>query len=175
VARDVHSRLVDLGITPVYAVPGALLRQGAEVYGAIAASGAEFLNHGDSEHARYVPETNTYESFFFYDELPVEVALKDVVDGDRAVREAIGVQPTGFRTPHFGSFQKRAQLAVLYRTLRALGYAYSTSTSPLHGFRHGPWRTVAGITEIPVTGCPRWPMGILATFGFRYAPGRRFT
>ena len=44
VARDVHARLVDMGITAVYAVPGELLQAGEKTYGRIAEQGAEFIN-----------------------------------------------------------------------------------------------------------------------------------
>src|SRR2546422_1123435 len=46
VAERVHRQLHDIGITPVYAVPGELLERGATVYRAIADLGAEFINHG---------------------------------------------------------------------------------------------------------------------------------
>src|SRR5262245_39007605 len=40
-ASDVHGRLMDLGICPAYAVPGELLKKGAQTYRQIAATGAE--------------------------------------------------------------------------------------------------------------------------------------
>src|SRR5712691_4605744 len=53
VAWDLNSRLLDMGIKPVYAVPGELLQEGEKVYRRIAETGAEFLNHGYTKHARF--------------------------------------------------------------------------------------------------------------------------
>ena len=57
VAESVHIRLQNIGVTPVYAVPGALLRKGAKVYKKIHESGAEFINHGGRAHT-YFNEKN---------------------------------------------------------------------------------------------------------------------
>lgn len=173
VGPGVHERLQSLGITPVYAVPGELLERGADVYRAFAASGSELVNHGYVEHTRLEAD-GTYRSFFFYDELPRATVRDDVVRGHAAVTEVAGAPPKGFRTPHFGSFQSDDDLRFLHGVLAELGYEYSTSSSPIVAFRHGPVTSRWGIAEIPVTGCPTMPLGILDSFGFRFAPGRRF-
>ncbi len=152
VAAAVHARMRALGIVPAYAVPGELLAEGADVYRAIAADGAEFLNHGYRRHTYFDEAAGRHRSCFFYDQQTEGVVEEDIVKGDHAVREVIGVAPRGFRTPHFGSFQEQRHLRLLHRTLHRLGYRYSSSTSPFFGLRYGPVFERDGIAEIPVSG-----------------------
>lgn len=173
VAGDVHQRLGNIGIKPVYAVPGALLERGADVYRAIADTGSEFINHGYAEHCHYDDGLGVYESSFFYDQLPREIVRQDILRGDAALRTVLGVQPRGFRTPHFGTFQTRAELNFLYEILTELDYEFSSSTTPYVGLRWGPVLQRSGLIEIPVTGCPDDPIQILDSWSFRFNPGRR--
>ncbi len=175
VVWDVHSRLADIGITPVYAVPGRLLEKGEKVYRRIADCDAEFINHGYAEHASFDESRNQYESFYFYDQLPRESVREDIVNGDKALREVLGIDPRGFRTPHFGTFQKEKELHFLHGVLKDLGYAFSTSTVPFFSLRYGPVFDRYGLPELPVSGCPDRPMMTLDSWSFRYAPGKAFT
>lgn len=173
VVAGVHGRLAALGVRPVYAVPGELLERGAEVYRPLAEQGAEFLNHGYREHTRFDAASGRYTSTFFYDEEPRAAVRRDVLEGDRAVRDVLAVAPRGFRAPHFGTFQRPAELRFLHGVLRELGYAYSSSTMPLYGFRHGPAFARFGLWELPVTGLASAPLSILDSYGFYAQPGRR--
>ena len=174
VVTDVHERLRAVGITPTYAVPGSLLELGTDVYRAIAAEGAEFVNHGWAEHCELDADTRTYTSSYFYDELPRDVVADDVRRGHAAVSEILGRPPTGFRTPHFGTFSRRRDVAWLHELLVGLGYRYSSSTMPLQGLVRGPlWLGTGGIVEIPVSGSPVAPHRVLDTWSYRFAPGRR--
>lgn len=161
VVRDVHNRLADIGVTPVYAVPGQLLEAGAEVYRDIADQGAEFINHGYFEHSHLSADEMIYESSYFYDELTPEKIREDILLGDKAVKDIIGTAPKGFRTPHFGTFQSKTDLAFLHDVLTELGYNFSTSTAPSAGIKWGPASKRFGLTEFPVTGCPSAPFRIL--------------
>jgi peptidoglycan/xylan/chitin deacetylase (PgdA/CDA1 family) len=172
VVPEVHERLGALGITPSYAVPGELLRRGAHVYEPLAATGVEFINHGDRSHCHYDPVTRTYVSSFFYDQLPPEVVEGDIRGGDRAVHEVTGTRPTGFRTPHFGSFQRPRHRRLLQRVLRTLGYRYSSSTTPLRGLLLGPAHRFGPLVELPVSGTPDRPRRVLDSWSFRFAPDR---
>ena len=168
----VHDRLVSAGVTPAYAVPGDLLRVGSEVYGAIARSGAEMLNHGDARHCR-IAEDGSYESWFFYDQLGLDVVEADIRGGHQAHLDVFGVAPVGFRVPHFGTFQGRAHRAVLARVLGDLGYRYSSSGMPHRGWLAGPVHREGGLWELPVTGRRDAPLAVLDSWSFRFAPGRR--
>lgn len=173
VVEEVHTKLLDRGIMTIYAVPGELLEKGSATYGRVAASGAEFLNHGHRQHTRFDETTAEYRSFFFYDRLPPEVIQADIEKGHESVKLVLGRTPKGFRTPHFGSFQKAAQLSRLHSLLAPMGYRFSTSTMPGKAIWDGPASQRYGLYEIPVTGCRDWPLRILDSWSFRFAPGRR--
>jgi hypothetical protein len=175
VAADVHDRLRALGVRPTYAVAGELLEHGAEVWQAIAADGAEFLNHGGRAHARWDAASGTVESTFFYDQASAAEVVADVDAGDAAVRSVLDVAPRGFRTPHFGTFQRRDDLRALHAHLRSLGYRYSTSTLPAWGYRSGPVVRAFALPELPVTGFPSRPLQPLDTWACFAAPDRVLT
>lgn len=175
VAWDVHERLLRLGICASYAVPGALLQEGAGVYRRIAATGAEFLNHGGRSHTYFDTERGEYRSNFFYDQQPRDVLKQDIEEGNRIVTEVIGKKPAGYRTPHFGTFQRPEQLLFLHGVLRDLQYSYSTSTTPLAGLRYGPAFRRYGLMEFPVSGQGSDPLSILDSWGCFRAPDRTLT
>jgi hypothetical protein len=172
VAPGIHARLAGMGVTPVYAVPGELLVKGAGEYGPLAESGSEFLNHGGKEHARYDEGSGVGVSTLFYDDIGLDAVREDVEYGHRLVTEVVGREPTGFRTPHFGTFQDPDQLRFLHDVLRELGYRFSTSTMPGWSLRHGPVFDRFGLPELPVTGVPGRPFEILDSWNFFAAPDR---
>lgn len=171
-AWEVHGRLMDMGLCPAYAVPGELLEKGANVYRQIAATGAEFLNHGHRWHMYLDKATESYMSCYFYDELTPEAIEEDVAGGDKDVTKIIGTKPAGFRTPHFGTFQTETQLRFLHRMLARFGYVYSTSTTPGFGLCYGPVFRRYGLIEIPVSGRGDKPFDILNSWSCFAAPGR---
>lgn len=173
VVWDVHSRLADMGVQPVYAVAGDLLRAGESVYTRIRETGAQFINHGNRKHTYFDKALGRHASCFFYDEETREDVRADIIGGDDSLRAVLGVEPTGYRTPHFGTFQRREQLVFLHGVLRELGYRFSTSTSPLYGFRHGAIFDAFGLPEIPVSGCATMPLRILDTWACFAAPDRQ--
>lgn len=170
VVAEVHERMRRLGIVPAYAVPGALLERGNAVYASIAASGAEFLNHGYQEHCSFDAVRHTYESSYFYDTLAPSAVEADIRAGHDAVVAVTGTTPSGFRAPHFGTFQRRSQRRFLHRILRSMDYRYSSSTMPLFGAVRGPIVLEDGILELPVSGCPDKPRRVLDSWSFRFAP-----
>lgn len=175
VVESVHRRLADLGICPSYAVPGQLLELGSSAYRAIAATGAEFINHGYLSHTDYLPETRGYVSTLFYDQISPDEVVTDIRRGHQACEDVLGVIPEGFRTPHFGTYQRAAHLDQLYSTLADLGYRYSSSTTPASALWKGAVHHAGnGIIEIPVSGCFDFPMRILDSWGFRFSPTRTF-
>ncbi len=167
VVEAVHAELGRRGIRPVYAVPGELLERGRETYGRIASTGAEFMNHGWAEHTRLDRATGIYDSFLFYDRQSRAWVAEDIRRGHQSVSEIAGRAPAGFRTPHFGSFQKREELEFLHGELKKHGYIYSTSTVPFWGLRYGPVFDHLGIREVPVSGTFDRPLDILDTWTHR--------
>jgi len=172
VAWDLHQRLLEMGICPVYAVPGELLKQGEMVYRRIADTGAEFINHGYKSHTYYNQVTREYASCFFYDKLLPEQVEKDILDGDLALKEILGIEAKGFRAPHFGTLKGVNQLTEIHGYLKKLNYIYSTSTEPYYAFRYGPVFKWLGLNEIPVSGTWSRPLQILDSWGYFAAPDR---
>lgn len=170
----VHNRLKGLGVTPAYAVPGELLNKGKRVYRQIVEAGGEFINHGYRDHTYFDNARGRYASCFFYDQLPLETVREDIVQGDRNLRATLGVAPKGFRAPHFGTFQKPAQLRFQHSVLQDLGYSFSTSTLPLYAYRFGPAFRDFGVWELPVSGMGSMPLRILDSWSCFAAPNRRF-
>jgi hypothetical protein len=172
IAWEVHERLLGLGICASYAVPGALLQQGSDTYRRIAATGAEFLNHGGRSHTYFDTERGEHRSNFFYDQQSRDILKRDIEEGDRIVTEVIGRKPVGYRTPHFGTFQRPDQLRFLHEVLLELRYTYSSSTTPFAGLRYGPAFTRFGLMEFPVSGQGSNPLSILDSWGCFRAPDR---
>jgi len=175
VSWDVHSRLIDMGVKPVYAVPGELLEKGKMVYRRILESGGEFINHGYKQHTYFDSSEGRHRSCFFYNELPLKQIREDMIQGDICLKETMGVEALGFRTPHFGTFQKANQLRFIHSVLQDLRYRFSTSTVPLYAFRYGPIFSAFGELELPVNGMARSPLKILDSWGCFVAPNRNMT
>jgi len=169
---DVHSKLMDIGITPVYAVPGAILKKGEKIYQAIKETGAEFINHGGREHTYFDAEKNRHASCFFYDQQDFVDLKEDILLGHRLLSDILGVKAKGWRTPHFGTFQKPEHTKFLYALLQELNYSFSSSTSPMAAYRNGPVYTVNNLVEIPVTGIFTQPFNIMDTWAYFGAPAR---
>lgn len=172
VALVVHSKLQDVGITPVYAVPGEFLEKGETVYKNIFESGAEFINHGGRSHTYFDTIYNRHASCFFYHEQSCEILREDIVQGHRKLQNVLGFTPKGWRTPHFGTFQNKENLNFLYSVLQELKYDFSTSTVPGMAYRYGPIYKKNGLIEIPVTGIFSEPFNIMDTWAYFAAPYR---
>ncbi len=172
VVEDLHRRLIDIGVHPVYAVPGQLLQKGEKVYQRIHANGGEFINHGFVEHTYFDEDKQRQASCFFYDQVSAEQVAEDVFEADKCLRDVMGIVPRGFRTPHFGTFQRPGNLSYLHGLLKQLNYVFSTSTNPYFAFRYGPLASVNGIIEIPVSGFGSSPLTILDSWACFAAPDR---
>lgn len=172
VAFDVHQKLQDVGITPVYAVPGELLKKGEKVYRKIHETGSEFINHGGREHTYFDQEHQRHASCFFYDKQSQENLKEDILLGHQTLKDVLGITAKGWRTPHFGTFQKPEHLDFLYSVLNEHGYQFSTSTSPDAAYQHGPLYKKNDIIEIPVTGIFSEPFNIMDTWAYFAAPDR---
>lgn len=175
VVEEVHNRMVHRGVRPIYAVPGATLEEAPDAYRRLANKEAVFLNHGYSPHAYWDEHAARYLPRWFYDRLTREEIRSDVEAGHRVVERIVGKPPTGFRTPHFGTFQRRSDLLFLHSVLKQLRYEFSSSTVPLYGFWYGPLFTRFGLPEFPVTGTATRPMQILDSWSFFAAPERSFS
>lgn len=172
VAWDLHAKLQDMGITPVYAVPGELLKKGEDVYRKIHETGAEFINHGGRTHTYFDVEKQRHVSSFFYDQQSYDVLREDIFLGHQTLQNVLGITAKGWRTPHFGTFQHSEHLQFLYGELQKLNYDFSTSTSPAMAYCNGFVYKRDGIIEIPVTGIYSEPLNIMDTWAYFAAPDR---
>ena len=162
---DVDRDLISRGIARGYAVPGVQLEKGAAAWRAAADRGAEFLNHGGRAHAEF--RDGRYWPMTFYEKLSEAEVVADIELGDRLVRQIIGQAPEGFRAPHFGSFQGRDQLDLIYRTVRGLGYRYCSTTIPATALAAGPIVNVGdGLIELPTMGSYRYPTTLLDSWTY---------
>jgi hypothetical protein len=162
---DLDRDLVARGIARGYAVPGVQLEKGAQAWRAAADRGAEFLNHGGRAHAEF--RDGRYWPITFYEKLTEAEVVADIELGDRLVRQIIGRAPEGFRGPHFGSFQERHQLDLIYRTVRGLGYRYCSTTIPATALAGGPIVDVGGgLAELPTMGSYRYPTTLLDSWTY---------
>lgn len=175
VAEVLHRRMLEMGVQPVYAVPGELLLAGEHVYRGIAATGGEFINHGGRSHAAVDPGTGDVVSTLFYDTLAKSAVVEDIEAGHRLIRDVLDLEAVGFRTPHLATFQRPAQLRFLHQTLQRLRYRFSTSTMPFWSYRHGPKFSKFGLVEFPVSGMVSAPMQALDTWTCFAEPNRKLT
>ena len=177
VVESVHSRIREMGIQPVYAVPGELLREGSAVYKEIMRDGSEFINHGGRRHTFFNTALQREESCFFYDQQSSADREEDVRLGHKLVLEVLGVEPTGFRTPHFGTFSKVEDLKWLHELLVKMEYRYSSSATPFWGDKCGPkYLSSAGqLIEFPISGGFGRPLTILDSWRAFGAPNRSMT
>jgi hypothetical protein len=173
-ALSVQEKLARLEVPAVFAVPGVLLTKSPDIYRQIASAGGEFINHGFHDHTHFDKTLGRYVSIWFYNDLPFDRIRTDIIEGDRAIRETLGVTPMGFRAPHFGTFQKPAQLHFQHEVLTELGYRFSTSTLPIYAYRFGPAFRQFGLIELPLSGMGSMPLRILDSWTCFDAPGRRF-
>ncbi len=167
-AQQIDGWLRPLGIKATYAVPGAQLQEGAEVYRKLAETGSDFINHGARAHAEW--REGRYWSVTFYDEMSPEEVVGDIERGHEIFCRILGRAPVGFRAPHFGSFQAPEQRELIYDALRKLGYRYSTSTLPEFGLNRGPVVDVGGLSEIPLSGSYAAPFSVLDSWNYVESP-----
>ena len=171
VVGALHGDLRAAGLAPLYAVAGEVIAASETEYRAIAQDGAQFLNHGHCRHAGIDSNSGKTVSTYFYGNVSEEEWKKDIILGEDAVLEITGHRPTGFRTPHFATFENPGELRALWRFLSERGYRHSSSTRPLFALRHGPLFRREGIWEFPVSGCTREYGQILDSWGLVRSAG----
>ncbi len=163
-AEGLHVWLSEHNIKTTFAVPGAQLEEGAMVYRSLAKMGADFINHGAKSHTTW--KSDHYESSAFYDLMSPQEVIDDIRKGHEIVKRVLGKPPRGFRGPHFGKFQEKWQLDLIYSTIKSLNYTYATTTVPLYSLIHGPAGQAAGLYEFPLSGSAQAPVSILDSYTY---------
>jgi hypothetical protein len=159
VVEELAGGLRDRGLAFTLSVPGQTLIEGSETYAKLASQGVEFINHGFAPHA--VWHVDRYVSQTFYRDMNEIDIVDDIARGHAAVEMVTGQVATGFRTPHFGTFQDDAQLRLIHETIRGLGYRYSTSTLPSKALAEGPIVEYDGVFEVPLSGSISAPTTVI--------------
>ncbi len=160
--RIVHSTtkvldmLRDAGVRATFFVLGYVAETHPELVERIAADGHEVENHG--QHHEFV-----------YKLTPDEFRA-DLERSGRAIEQAIGRRPTGYRAPFF-SITERNWWA--FDVLAEMGFCYDSSVYPVHNHRYGvpgasrfshrvQAQNQASLVELPTSTVRmgiNWPVG----------------
>jgi peptidoglycan/xylan/chitin deacetylase (PgdA/CDA1 family) len=102
-----------------------------------------------------------------FNEIGLESRIEEIRRGDETLRRVLGIEPRGFRAPHFSALNTTDILPFL----ASLGYSYSASTIAFKTPRYGlPYRPIPQLWEFPVSGSPREFYRLLGTYDIRRAP-----
>ena len=167
-AKIIHTYLKKKGLKGTFAVPGHLLKDGADVYRRLSEDGADFINHGALPHVE--KRNGRYWSKTFYDEMSVDDVIRDMKDGHQIFNSVIGHSPIGFRAPHFGTIFNPLLIKKIYQVLQELNYQYSSSTMPISGFRFGPVQKIDELFEIPLSGSYYHPLDVFDSWSNVISP-----
>ncbi|MHC9539563.1 MAG: polysaccharide deacetylase family protein [Vulcanimicrobiota bacterium] len=161
--------LTYFGFSASFALCGELARSYERQTRDLIAQGYEIVNHGYSRHC--APGRNgAWESSLSYRNLTDDSIRREILDCHRMFSTVFKAQPRGFRTPHFGTFQKTEDLERIYAVLSSLGYTYSTSTC---GFAYPyAFHQNKRLFEIPLTPCPWHDRTPFDSWHIIKAPGR---
>ena len=161
----------------IFAVPGSFMKKNPSLFQEIYSLGHEFINHGFYQHTKYFKNKDFYHSYFFYKNLPDQIIVDDILKGHDVLTKIVGEKNIkGFRTPHFGSFDKKNNLNLIYETIKKLGYSYSSSTMPYRSYLQGQIykNPKFDIYEIPLTGMLKIaPFNIFDSWTVRYADNKK--
>ena len=163
--RDVEvlPRLVTIlqsyGVRASFACIGQWVRRYPDEHHALVEAGYEIINHTETHPNLYHPEYDYARieglSRTPFNQLEPGQRRDEIERGHATIVEILGIEPKGFRTPHFGALH----VDDVYAPLSELSYHFSSSV--LAAARGGvPYRTWEGPWEIPVSPCPLHPCGV---------------
>jgi peptidoglycan/xylan/chitin deacetylase (PgdA/CDA1 family) len=119
------SQLRRYGISASFAVCGAMVEETVKQYEQVITEGHEIINHGYSKHLEALSDSSV-RSTLFYDKLSADRIEEEIAKNHECLQRVLGVTPLGFRVPHFGTFQRPADIELTYKLLRKYRY-YKTS------------------------------------------------
>ncbi|MEE3258807.1 MAG: polysaccharide deacetylase family protein [Candidatus Latescibacterota bacterium] len=173
--RDVEAlpRLLPLlqryGIRASFACIGQWVRRYPDEHRLLVEAGYEILNHTETHPNLYHPDYDYARADGLsrtpFNRIGPRQRREEIERGHATLAEILGVEPVGFRTPHFGALH----VDDVYGPLVELGYRFSSSVMAAE--RGGaPYRTGEGLWEIPVSPCPLHPCGVFDSW---HALGKR--
>lgn len=163
-------RLKKLGINPCLAVIGSLLEKNPHPYVFAVENGCEIINHGHSEHTFFNTSTKEITSPFCYSKMELGQIEYEIKTNHEVIYKYLNVEPIGFRTPHFASFQKKRNLDVLYSIISKMGYHYSSSTSNYGCYKNSLIESIEknNFFEIPMICSYSRPWAIFDSWSLKY-------
>lgn len=149
------------GISASFACVGDWVRQFPGEHQLIADAGFEILNHTETHPNLYHPDYDyarvdglRHETF---NRISPAERREEIERGHATIAEILGVEPVGFRTPHFGALH----VDDVYPMLSDLGYRYSSSfIAGKHPAKGRPFKVHRDLWEVPLSPCPRHPFGV---------------
>lgn len=132
----------------------------------IVEAGYEILNHSYSH-----PDNEELNPDGFFNRMTFDEQFEEIRKCDDVIKEILGIQTTGFRTPHFGNLHTEQ----VYEAIQKLGYRCSTSTvAPFTETFGLPFKVRDNIWEFPVSTCPSHPFSTFDTWHSFRKPGGFF-
>lgn len=147
------------GVPASFACIGQWVRQFPMEHKLIVEAGFEVLNHTETHPNLYHPDYDyaCVEGLNreFFNQIGFDQRRREIERCHATFIEVLGVEPIGFRTPHFGALH----VDDIYSVLAEMGYVYSSSqlAAPSGG---APFRTTEGLWEFPLSPCPEHPFGV---------------
>jgi len=132
-----------------FAVVGELAEGQQAEYARIVESGHEVLNHGYSMHTEALPGGG-HKPTGFYPDYSWDRIETEIASNQESLERLLGIRCTGFRTPHFGTFQAPGQTSRLYDLLAKHGLKYSSSVLMWQAKRGG-YMSGQPVIELPLS------------------------
>jgi hypothetical protein len=161
-------------INASFAVVGEVVSKNIESYAKIIDSGHEIINHGYSIHQYSDANGNKHPSMF-YETLKTDEIANEIGKNDQFIKDQLGIKPIGFRTPHFGTFQKKDQLRFVHKILKEKDYQYSSSSTIFEArLNNFVGLGKIGIWEFPLSAIPKYPLSIFDSWAILASPDSKY-
>lgn len=154
------------------ATTGILVEQNPEVYRRFLANGHLLMNHGYSLHTNDNHRKEIY-STFFYNDVAWDFIRDEIAKAQDTYEKYLGIQVSGFRVPHFGTFQEKNKIHELYSILSHEGLKYSSSlmTLPMRLFQMN-FIGNDKIVEVPLSNRVDLPFSVVDSHTLIHTPSR---
>ena len=144
-----------------FACIGRWIREYPSEHKSIVDAGFEVLNHTETHPNLYHPDYDYAAGDDLarerFNQIDPSRRREEIARCHQTCVEVLGVEPAGFRTPHFGALH----VSDVYAMLAELGYRFSSSTVASQTKTSGlPYRTDEGIMEFPLSPCPEHPFAV---------------
>ncbi|MBN2374463.1 polysaccharide deacetylase family protein [bacterium] len=172
--EDAFPCLMDIlgyhNIKSSFAVCGQRVEESPDAYRLLIKSGHEIMNHGYSKHSQAFPDGKVL-STLFYNDLDEKKIFDEIRNNHHIVKDVLGYDMVGFRTPHFGTFQKREQILLIHSILKRVGYLYDSSALMITA-KGLNLLNASNFIEFPLTSIVGLPDSVFDSWGFLKAADR---